>query len=146
MSASDTPLKYLNSSAEKSSANTTPVTYDEANSNPLSPDSGLTDEDSVEGKVISLASKAAKDAKLTAGWDSHTSDEEEFIPDKDTDDTKDDDEDSDAELQCVDHNRCIDKGHFLFDALAAQNVQHKGSKKEAKSALVGVICDHFQFI
>lgn len=147
MSASDeTPCKTPQFSLEESSAFATPATPDNSISNASLADGVETDEESVEGKVISLAAKAAKDDKLTAGWDDHTSDEEEYDPNKENDEEEDDDDESDVELECVDHKRCIEKGNAIFDMLTMQDMKHKGSKKEAKSALVGVICDHFQFI
>ena len=107
---------------------------------------GETDEESVDGKVICLAATAKKDAELTAGWDDHTSDEEEYVQKEDADEDEDETGESEAELDCVDHDRCIEKGASLYELLKLQNMKHKGSKKEAKSALVGVICDHFQFV
>lgn len=102
----------------------------------------LTDEASVEGKVISLASKAAKDEAL---WDDYISSEDEnYSPGKDEDEDDDeDDSDSEAAEDTSHHDACVAFCDELRAFLKEKGWKVQGSKKDARVALVGVLEDHF---
>jgi hypothetical protein len=133
-----TPTKELQFSFEES---VTPLASQELTT------SLLTDEESVEGKVISLAATAKKDAELTAGWDEHTSDEEEFDPDAEnkSPEKEDDEEDESDSEDAPDlfHEKCVAKGRSLMDQLMLEGWKCSTKKKEASAALVGVLEDYF---
>ncbi len=130
-----TPIKELQFSFEES---VTPLASQELTT------SLLTDEESVEGKVISLAATAKKDAELTAGWDEHTSDEDEFDPDAENDSPEKDEEESESE-EAPDafHEKCVEKGDLLLEQLMLEGWKCATKKMEAKAALAGVMEDYF---
>lgn len=130
-----TPIKELQFSFEES---VTPLASQELTT------SLLTDEESVEGKVISLAATAKKDAELTAGWDEHTSDEDEFDPDAENDSPEKDEEESESEdAPDAFHEKCVEKGNLLLEQLMLEGWKCATKKREAKAALAGVMEDYF---
>jgi hypothetical protein len=133
-----TPQSPLQFELENSSQQDTPLPSQELCT------SLLTDEDSVEGKVISLASKAKKDAELTAGWDDHSSDEDEFDPEAENKEPEEDEEEeSDSEADTSFHGSCVCMSEEVFEYLHGKGWKAEGKKKEAKAALAGVLEDHF---
>jgi len=101
----------------------------------------LTDEESVEGKVISLAAKAKKDAKLTAGWSDHSSDEDEYENKENDEPDEEEEESSDSEAPDAFHEQCVSKAAEMFDTLELQGWKAASKKREAKAALAGVLED-----
>lgn len=148
MSASEqTPAKELQFSLEDENASeATPSTQsmssqEQSDSFVVADDAPVEYETSKkEKKEIDLEACAAKDEAL---WpDEHTSDEEEYDANKENKDDSDDE--SDVEDACDHHEKCVAAGNDLCDGLLLQGFKVEGSKREARAALAGVVCDHFK--
>lgn len=103
----------------------------------------FTDQESVEGKVISLAAKAKKDAKLTEGWGYHSSEDDDYSPNKENEEDKDSEESSDDEEVDEFHEECVSAASALMDHLREKGWKAK-KKKEAQAALAGALEDFFK--
>ncbi len=107
-------------------------------------------EESIESSdenEIKLKGLAAQDEAL---WnDEHTSDEEEFDPEKHEDDEDEDDSivvpDDVEEQTCADHKKCVKLAekldHFI---VSSTNFAGNSPRKECIAALSEVVCDHYK--
>lgn len=148
MSFDQTPAKELQFSMEDGSpAKSDPSTQsmssqEQCDSFVVADDASVEYEDDKKSKKeIDLSACAAKDEAL---WtDAHTSDEEEYDANKENE--KGSDDESEVELACDHHEKCVEVARNLWDSLL-QEFQVVGSKREAQAALVEVVCDHFKFV
>lgn len=99
------------------------------------------------GEVVSLRAYARKDAELTAGWDDHTSDEDEYDPEAEKKEPAEEDEEesdeSEAELDTSFHGSCVAMSEEVYEFLREKGWKVEGGKKEAKAAIAGALEDHF---
>jgi len=135
----ETPLQF---SLEECKEQATPEASPE--SQEIQNDSSVfTDQESVEGKVISLAAKAKKDDKLTEGWGYHSSEDDDYSPNKENEEEKDSEESSDDEEVDEFHEECVAAAVRLMDDLR-ENGWKAEKKKEAQAALAGALEDFFR--
>lgn len=137
-----TPQTPLQFDMEDSQA--TPLPASQEDCMEIQNDSAVfTDQESVEGKVISLAAKAKKDDKLTEGWGYHSSEDDDYSPNKENEEDKDSEESSDDEEVDEFHEECVSAASALMDHLREKGWKAE-KKKEAQAALAGALEDFFK--